>query len=174
MKPLDIEVPFEIISGEVATLGARATEMGGDSIIEPSYGITGFRERAKATKFGTLKAYALDSDGDIYPASAVLGAVSTAVFGFIHLAAWNSDFPSPTEKILWRICGSLAAGIPLIVISVFPSDIFEDRSGLLSSFLAVLYVISRMYLMVEPFVDLRNMPTGAYDTVQWASFIPHI
>lgn len=43
-----------------------------------------------------------------------------------------------------------------------------------TSFLCLLYVVFRMYILTEDFVGLRSMPSNAYDTVDWLSFIPHV
>ena len=37
-----------------------------------------------------------------------------------------------------------------------------------------LYVVFRMYILAEDVVGLRSLPSNAYDTVDWLSFIPHI
>ena len=35
------------------------------------------------------------------------------------------------------------------------------------------YTLARTYIVVEVFVSLRSLPSGAFDSVQWSSFIPH-
>lgn len=40
--------------------------------------------------------------------------------------------------------------------------------------LCAFYVVFRMYILVEDLVGLRSLPSNAYDTVDWLSFIPHI
>ena len=37
----------------------------------------------------------------------------------------------------------------------------------------VMYTLARTYIVVEVFVSLRSLPVGAFDSVQWSSFIPH-
>ena len=39
---------------------------------------------------------------------------------------------------------------------------------------AVLYVLSRVALLVIAFMSLRSLPPGAYETVHWTTFIPHV
>ena len=36
-----------------------------------------------------------------------------------------------------------------------------------------IWVLARIYLVVESFASLRNLPLGAYNNVRWVSFIPH-
>lgn len=40
-------------------------------------------------------------------------------------------------------------------------------------FVTWVYMNSIMYLAVEAFVSVRNLPRGAYRTVDWASYFPH-
>ena len=35
------------------------------------------------------------------------------------------------------------------------------------------YTLARTYIVVEVFFSLRSLPSGAFDSVQWSSFIPH-
>lgn len=37
----------------------------------------------------------------------------------------------------------------------------------------LLYIFSRLYIVVESFVSLRRVPIGVYETVTWAQYIPH-
>ena len=37
----------------------------------------------------------------------------------------------------------------------------------------IMYTLARTYIVVEVFVSLRSLPVGAFDSVQWSSFIPH-
>lgn len=43
-----------------------------------------------------------------------------------------------------------------------------------TSVLCVLYVCFRIYVLTEDIVGLRSMPSDAYQTVNWLSFIPHV
>jgi hypothetical protein len=37
----------------------------------------------------------------------------------------------------------------------------------------LLYVLSRAFIVVEAFISVRCLPAGAYETVDWAQFVPH-
>jgi hypothetical protein len=134
----------------------------------------------------------------------VLGilVVLCAAYGGVHLSTWNFDFPTPLEKKLWKIscistvAGSLLApGFSFWFEKVFDeggfidgtigtiTDVWSGMDGidrllaLLGSFAMLfspLLLASRLFLVVESFVSLRDVPSGVYATVPWAQYIPHI
>ena len=64
------------------------------------------------------------------------------------LATWLKDFE----------IGSIIGGI--IALSIFPAGI--------------LYIIARVFTLALAFTSLRDLPHGAFDTVHWTTFIPHV
>ncbi|KAE9376095.1 hypothetical protein N431DRAFT_371135 [Stipitochalara longipes BDJ] len=42
------------------------------------------------------------------------------------------------------------------------------------TFLSVFYCLFRLYVFVEDFIGLRNVPSSAYASVNWSPYIPHI
>ena len=38
----------------------------------------------------------------------------------------------------------------------------------------ILYVIAQVVTLVLAFTSLRELPHGAFDTVHWTTFIPHV
>ena len=142
-------------------------------------------------------------------------------YGAIHMLGWNLDFPSRTERILWRIAalavlcttsafciweliwGIIRAAYLLrinkkqigfrSVYYVFANKIekipganglpIHDKSfddavvtlGLVvfTAPLAVLYLVSRVYILVEALSSLRALPSGSLQDVEWITFIPH-
>ena len=38
----------------------------------------------------------------------------------------------------------------------------------------ILYILARAVTLVLAFTSLRDLPPGAYETVYWTTFIPHI
>lgn len=42
-----------------------------------------------------------------------------------------------------------------------------------ASTLCFLYGLSRIYILAEDFIGLRELPSSAFDTVNWSGFLPH-
>ncbi|KAL8946920.1 MAG: hypothetical protein Q9222_006745 [Ikaeria aurantiellina] len=128
-------------------------------------------------------------------------AVSGALYGGLHLIAWNAELASKTELLLWRLSAICVAcnGIPIGLgghliyapgTSVIASKLLAKmrRSTLakvvgcilLAPCLVVFpliwisYVLARTYLVVESFRNLFYLPAGAYETPSWPSYVPHI
>ena len=109
----------------------------------------------------------------------LLGSV---IFGGIHLAAWNFHYPTRTEQLLWRIaslwCTCLCLVVTLITIIKekvedalpFSLDTLENKVIELS---LILYVVARLYLLVEIFRTLFFLPPSAYIST-WATNVPHV
>ena len=116
------------------------------------------------------------------PAVYCITAVTMA-YGALHCAAWNFDFPTAVERTMWRICGPLT--IFVLPVGMIPGSWLQLRNRNLRHKLRYLvrgmawpaiglYTFSRAYLLVESFISLRSLPAGAYETVQWTNFIPHV
>jgi len=106
--------------------------------------------------------------------------VLLVVFGAVHCAAWNADFPTPSEGLLWRIAAAMTTGIPLLLFTFLH---FEGRTpagskrttifDLVIYGTMVSYVLARGCLVVEMFASLRAQPLECYQSVEWIKFLPH-
>lgn len=115
------------------------------------------------------------------------------VYGSVHLTAWNFDFPSRVEQIMWRVaCIIIAGGIPGscmafgIIINILMAvgycisrkDSIEkliDKVGVWwLVLLGPLYFGARLFVIVESFISIRRLPLGVFVTVHWANYIPHL
>ena len=110
-----------------------------------------------------------------------LAVLCPTLFGAIHVASWYIRLPSDAELWMWR--GSsiycLISGLPFAMLLLFvPSGKLPSwiTSFLLLNYvlLPVLYIIVRIYMIVELFLSLRALPPSAFESVQWSSFIPHV
>ena len=112
-------------------------------------------------------------------------SVVGGVFGGIHCVGWYFDFPSSAEAMLWRVSSAVLTGVaflfPIFFMVVGFLSEFINSTSLQEQFpIAVLtitllvYVVSRLLLLVEAFISLRHLTPGMLALVKWTSFIPHI
>ena len=103
--------------------------------------------------------------------SAIIGLF----FGAVHCIAWKFYFPTIMERTLWRVC-AVAVGIgPALVLLIGLGD--PRTSLFLFLGLPLLYLAffaARTGLLVLSLMALREIPTSAYQTVPWLSYIPHL
>jgi len=115
----------------------------------------------------------------------ILGAVIATIFGAIHCVAWSFQFPSHTEQLLWRIASLSITSVPMLVVFAERGrELFDEQSlphrklamvlDWLSYASLILYILSRVTLLVIALTSLRSLPPGAYETVHWTIFIPHV
>ena len=104
--------------------------------------------------------------------------LSITLFGGIHLFAWNLDFPTHEEQLLWRMAALTVAIAPTIsALLVLLESVLFHRTDRLSrwsvGFLAPLYLAARVYIIVESFRSLYFLPPEAFIST-WATNAPHI
>ena len=108
-------------------------------------------------------------------------------FGAIHCIAWSFPFPTQVELLMWRISGvaitAITFNIPLIIglAGWLEHMDFNTSAGIIGDIAilsilsgGILYVIARVFTLVLAFTSLRDLPPGAFDTVHWTTFIPHV
>ena len=127
-------------------------------------------------------------------ALAVGAVVGGAIFGGLHLLAWNFQFPTPVEATIWRVCSVITtclpiAAVPAIVLWVRlnptwsglsfmrrKTDGDERRRAILGPIILVVlilpYVLARIIIMIEIFRTLCYLPPDAYIET-WSGMFPH-
>jgi len=124
--------------------------------------------------------------------------VVSVVHAMIHLTSWSYEFPTNTERIIWRISSVTLLVVMVIgglvpVISTRPWFDFSFNLLWIWSLEAkkktwarkwlfrvvadtayVTYTIARIMIFVEMFMALRATPVDAYKDVDWSSFWPHV
>ena len=104
------------------------------------------------------------------------------IYGGIHLIPWNGHFPTRLERHIWRIsCCEVMVGIPVFNLTKECFALFYKLKGrwvknvfmLVGTVMMAQYMIARIFIFVEAFASLRNLPVGAYDTVKWTEQWPH-
>ena len=114
--------------------------------------------------------------------------IVSLIFGATYVAGWNIGFPTRTEQVVWRICSvmlfSLVVTYWAIDLGVELHQRKKRRHGFeriavtpvmvaLYAVVATIYVAIRTYILIEPFLSLRNLPANAFETIEWVMIIPH-
>lgn len=107
------------------------------------------------------------------------------VFGAIHMAAWNLEFPTTTELNIWRTSSLLitVTGPAIVLIDPYGGDkiptaprsrrLIEEIGVGIYMVAFILYICARLYLIVEMFIGLGAAPKSVYKTPDWTKFLPH-
>ena len=127
-------------------------------------------------------------------------SAAAMIYGGLHALAWSAHFHSPTEQLLWRISSVVVmGGIPTLAVMFGVSNQLRDsilgdsdhdwtlHLVLFSLFrlvfysfiglnflIAIAYVLARLYLVVECFIQLSHLPAGVYEVPEWSAYFPHI
>ena len=113
-------------------------------------------------------------------------SAATMVYGGLHALAWSAHFHSPIEQLLWRISSVIVMGgiptfyavlrfccfamIEIITVILFTKQLLFA----VFSPIAIAYVLARLYLVVECFIQLSHLPAGVYEVPEWSAYFPHI
>lgn len=109
----------------------------------------------------------------------ILGLTFLAIatlFGGLHCLAWNYEFPTPEEALMWRISSLGMIALPPVFYCsrvMRYVDCWPDVPDFGGLGLVVVYVVFRMFNLLEVFFSLRRTPEGLYQTVNWTGLIPH-
>ncbi|KUJ09106.1 uncharacterized protein LY89DRAFT_711343 [Mollisia scopiformis] len=123
-----------------------------------------------------------DSVKDLY---SMAGA--SIIFGGIHIAAWNFDFATKVEQILWWISSlwctvdflAFFLGTSFLIYAVdvklgwISSDTSDKVQKVFIFIYILLYFLARLYLLIEIFRTLCFLPPTAYYST-WATNIPNV
>lgn len=121
------------------------------------------------------------------PLLSLMLIVLPIAYGGIHLAAWNFQFASNVEGLLWKIAciDTMATYLAIRAVettrNISDSSIWSFRGFFIALCLLlfsigfnILFFLSRIFLLVESFIGLRHVPVGVYAALPWVQNIPHI
>ena len=127
--------------------------------------------------------WANSTERDFIIADLIVLAVGVC-FGAIHCIAWLFSFPTHTELLMWRMSCVAITAVPIYIPLMYVSGIWLvdrdlDGFGITALFFGplsggILYTLARAVTLVLAFTSLRDLPPGAYETVHWTTFIPHV
>ncbi|TFK61781.1 hypothetical protein BDN72DRAFT_429304 [Pluteus cervinus] len=118
------------------------------------------------------------------------------IFAGIHFIAWNSDFPTHVELLLWRSSSLVVFVVPFLVglLGLLLNDFdfngndawrFRGMGAVRETVLKatrwalyrlgpILYILARVSLIIQAFISLRDLQPEVFKNVAWTSYIPHL
>ncbi|KAF2738084.1 hypothetical protein EJ04DRAFT_486788 [Polyplosphaeria fusca] len=162
-KPKDVTVPLTISA--TSALAPQLQDTFAESDYKPSFldrnlDILGF-ESLGTTRFEKVSL-----------------ALCCLMFGVCHLLGWNAMFPTPIERLLWRIASICCTLLPLSIIPMMQVDdmgkLPETGKIIYSLGFGGVYLIVRLFLFFEVFFALRLVPHDVYTDVPWSQYFPHL
>ena len=178
-RKLDVEEPIS----ETRRLAPRANYNGLEMILDFIVGNQddnvnlSHEDRAPRFWANSTESYVLIAD---------LVVVGVGVFfGAIHCIAWGFPFPTHAELLIWRMSSVAITAVPIYMplmygLTAWLANIDTDvKIIVVISFIlffpaGLLYIVARFFTLVLAFTSLRDLPHGAFDTVHWTTFIPHV
>ncbi|KAJ7315433.1 hypothetical protein DFH08DRAFT_972128 [Mycena albidolilacea] len=118
-------------------------------------------------------------------------ALAGTVFGAIHCAAWNTDFPTTAEMRIWRSSSVVIVTVPVVLFLDAllgfnlegETEFILGETGLAFALTiaemvfygsSLMYIAARLILIVLPVAELRSLLPPVFMDVDWSAYIPHI
>ncbi|KAL4876905.1 hypothetical protein BJY04DRAFT_231187 [Aspergillus karnatakaensis] len=98
-----------------------------------------------------------------------------ASFGALHLACWNTSFPTVAEMWMWRVSAFVSI-FSLLAFMHFEKVVlrWEGFMTLVKIGSPGLYFLSRILMMGEVFAAIRGVDPGIYETYEVADYGIHL
>jgi hypothetical protein len=98
-------------------------------------------------------------------------------------SVWNSHFPTPLEKWMWRFSCLMLLLPTLVTTAKWITQMCGPKSNfylyvnralqVVMHPVIVAYFCARVFVVVESFISIRSLPVGSYETVQLSEYWPH-
>ncbi|PQK15799.1 hypothetical protein BB8028_0006g01210 [Beauveria bassiana] len=119
---------------------------------------------------------------------------ASTVYGAIHLAGWHEAFPTVLESWFWRVSamyiifsgllwsflnllGHVSGHVWWYWYEILAGGV-RRRSHVVIYVLCciggTLYIVARVFLVLEAFISIRALPASAYQSPSWVLTVPHI
>ncbi|KAL6796141.1 hypothetical protein GGI42DRAFT_362182 [Trichoderma sp. SZMC 28013] len=128
-----------------------------------------------------------ETDGNVahIDAKSFLVALATVIsFGGIHLFAWNLQFPTPVEGLLWKISAIITIACPTLYVSSHlpfmgetPKNVTTKTATKVKAVVALtsfFYIFARLFLITESIRSLYYLPREAFVATPWTAEFPHM
>ena len=197
-KPLDVKMPTPILINRLpdSTL-AELKKLSTKSIVADFFLVdqlgrgreTPFHQRIYNDSYFVDRTYIVRFPRDVFVMVDWEFGVTilSILFGSLHLIAWDFDFPTPTERLIWRIASAFSAGVmPLLytvgtvvtylALTIAPEWTFKHKDLIFSVPIAVssfAYALGRFYLLGESLASLRSLPPQVFQGT-WSTNLPGI
>jgi hypothetical protein len=168
-------------------LGGPQSLHDGTHILIDSIGLAAHIDEVERGQARAPTLYALPMSYEEVDHSHLITALTGTIFGAIHCIGWFFQFPTFSEKLLWRVTSTFIAVFPTFLGILLHGHVFfrvgfanKVWNAILHVFRLIapigvfLYIPARIYLLVEACISLRNLPPSALETVQWVLFLPHV
>ncbi|KAL2069935.1 hypothetical protein VTL71DRAFT_14614 [Oculimacula yallundae] len=120
-----------------------------------------------------------------------LTAAPFAILSGILMIGWNFSFPTSTEKTIWRVASltyitSLAIWGAMEIAFLMHDRYKSTWLGVMGGYKqkwpqCLLYhvpinisIVARLIIAGLCVAELRSLPAGCYENIEWTSFIPHL
>ena len=186
-KPLNVNRPVRVFrkSGRSEPEGRKLTWKAIDKGLGTMiYFIAGIQDQGinLSHEDRVPRFWANSTDDDFVFADIIVLGVGI-YFGAIHCIAWHFSFPTHAELLMWRVSSVAITAVPVYIplmagLGGWLGDMDFDTIGDIAYFsffpAGLLYIVARAVTLVLALTSLRDLPPGAFDTVHWTTFIPHV
>ena len=113
--------------------------------------------------------------------------ISPIPYGLVHFLAWNDKFPTPFERLLWRVssfaitCSGIVGILLLWTFVLFYNKRANSRISLdvptaimYTGVIPVVHILASGFLMVESFRQLFFLDPAVYQLPSWSIYWPHL
>ena len=111
----------------------------------------------------------------------ITGVISPIFYGLVHFLAWSDNFPTPLERLLWRVSSIVVTCSGLVVVFAAWANTwvftFTTPTTLRNNMFIVIITVHTLasgFLSVESFRQLFFLGPAAYQLPSWSNYWPHL
>ena len=117
----------------------------------------------------------------------ITAAISTMLYGFPHFLAWSGRFPTPLERVIWRVASIVVTCSGLVGISagclstwaikrrvIFAPTIAGFGIVICSIIAPLSYALGTGFLLIESVRQLFFLDGATYQLPTWSYYWPHL